>query len=152
MMKGRKMFKDKKKEAGLFGANNKPIDETRGEKTLYGLTIAFFRGDGGPGLIEQPHQLSKTEYSDLWSAMHGAKNPDEMILKTMDVTRKQGDHFELTTSMLVNHRSARIAYIQLEKFHDDGKGVILTPADEDFYTPRMKLAKGYEGWNDPTPK
>ena len=144
------MRRNKNKTAGLFGADNKPIDESRGPKTLYGMTIAYFRGDGGPGLIEQPHKLTKTEYHELDSAMSSGKNLEDILLLTSAISHKQGDHFTLTTRMLINHTCARIAYIQLEKFEDDGKGVIVTPADQEFYTPKMKLAKGYEGWNDPT--
>jgi hypothetical protein len=139
---------NKKKQAGLFGADGKPLDEKRGPKTLYGLIIAAFRGDGGPGLIEQPHKLSRKEYYDFLSILDQAKNFQDMILKATD-TRKQGDHFTLKTTMVLNQFSNRIAYLSFEEFHDDGKGVILTPADKEFYTPRMKLAKGFEGWNDP---
>jgi len=145
-------MRNKKKAAGLFGADNKPLDESRGPKVLYGMTLAAFRGDGGPGLIEQPQKLTKTEYHNLLTCMHEAKDFSQMVLKTMEVVQKQSDHFTLTTSMLLNHSAARIAYIQLEKFEDDGKGLIINPADEEFYTPRMKLAKGYEGWNDPVPE
>ncbi|HUW67248.1 MAG TPA: hypothetical protein VMW20_04280 [Candidatus Nanoarchaeia archaeon] len=146
---------DKKKALGIFGVDGQPLDSNRGKQTLYGMTIAFFRGDGGPGIIEQPQKLSKGEYDDLHLALTKAKTFDDVLLKTLNKMHKQGsqDQFSLTTSMLVNHKSARIAYIQLEKFDDSGEGIIHTPASVEFFTPKMKIAKGFEGsWNDPLKK
>lgn len=120
------------------------------------LRINYLRGDGMPGIIEQPQKITPHEYEELHKCMKNAKTAQEVLLRVMDSPYElsndgKGHYRKIKTSSLFNSIGDRIVYIELVEMESRVKeGGIITPEDEDFYTPIMKLPPGYDNWNDPT--